>query len=335
MAEALDVWGDIHKYIITQALITACKLRLFDNMKDNKVSSSDLAKQVDGDETALKHVLYALASMGYLSVHRDQDGELFTNTDKANKYLVTSSPSSLLPVALSREKSYVMFGNMMDAVKEGKLLKLSAGDRFREMADDQQKRTGFLQSMDSMVKNFRAPVLMSSFDFSDYVTVCDLGGCTGGLSYSLAAAYPNMKIIVLDLPNVVSGAEQYRPAHGCENVTFQASDMLKDELPKVDMFLLASIIHDWPMDKVHLILNRVFEALNPGGAVVIVETLFDEKREESNSESHLFSLHMSMLGGGKQWSGLELKECLTGHGFTDVKIHKSDLVYGVVMATKK
>ncbi|XP_070552777.1 probable bifunctional dTTP/UTP pyrophosphatase/methyltransferase protein [Ptychodera flava] len=338
MAEALSVWCDINQFIVSQTIITACKLRVFDHLKGEGVSTTDLAEIVDCNAGALRHMMFTLASMGYVAVRRVNGQELFVNTEKANKYVVSSSPTSLLPVALSLEKSYSLFEKMIDAVKEGKLLKEEwkegAGERFRKMADDQEQRTAFLQNMDALVQNMRAPVLMNSFDFSDYKSACDLGGGSGGLAYHLSTAYPDMKITIIDLPKVAEAAEQFRPPGCSHNVSIRGADMLKDELPQVDMFLLAAIIHDWPMDKVNLIFKRVFESLNPGGAVVVVETLFDDHRENSKVEAHLFSLRMSLLGGGKQWSGAELGKLLTEHGFVDIKIHTSEMVYGVVMATK-
>ncbi|XP_006820264.1 putative bifunctional dTTP/UTP pyrophosphatase/methyltransferase protein [Saccoglossus kowalevskii] len=332
MAEAMDVFNDLHMFIISQTLITAAKLNMFDHMSGRTMTSGDLADITGGDAKVTEEMLDALVAMGYVK----KEDQSYTNTVKANKYMVKSSPTSLVTMAHSRDKSYYLFSDMADAVKEGRLLKKDTGDRFKEIAEDHKKRTAFLKSMDSMIQNFRSPVLMNSFDFSSYSSACDLGGGNGGLSYSLSEKYPEMEITILDLPAVVAAAEKLaKPTGGVtSNVAFRAGDMLTDELPKVDMILLASIIHDWSLDKVNLILSRTYAALNPGGAVVIVETLYEDQKERSSITAHLFSLHMSMLGGGKQWSAFELRSLLQEHGFTDVKVKKSDFVYGVVIATK-
>ena len=47
-------------------------------------------------------------------------------------------------------------------------------------------------------------------------------------------------------------------------LTVCAGDFFKDELPKADLYILARILHDWPDEKVHFLLNKIADACTPG-----------------------------------------------------------------------
>ena len=94
-------------------------------------------------------------------------------------------------------------------------------------------------------------------------------GGVGTLAYALCQYNPQMKITVCDLQPVVSLTHHFRPSvEDCPNqvnVSFMIGDFFKPEtLPKADLYLLSRILHDWPEEKVELILDNVFNCLPSG-----------------------------------------------------------------------
>ena len=71
------------------ALLAGTQLDLFSSLKDEPMSAEQIAANLGVASAKLKPLLYALVVAGYLTV----DGEVFGNTDAANRYLVKSSPS--------------------------------------------------------------------------------------------------------------------------------------------------------------------------------------------------------------------------------------------------
>lgn len=47
-------------------------------------------------------------------------------------------------------------------------------------------------------------------------------------------------------------------------LTVWTGDFFKDELPKADLYILARILHDWPDEKVHILLSKIADACTPG-----------------------------------------------------------------------
>ena len=52
---------------------------------------------------------------------------------------------------------------------------------------------------------------------------------------------------------------------------------------------MGMILHDWNLEEKKLLIKRAFDAVNPGGAFIAVETIIDSQRKE-----HLFGLTMSV-----------------------------------------
>ena len=94
-------------------------------------------------------------------------------------------------------------------------------------------------------------------------------GGVGTLAYALCQYNPQMKITVCDLQPVVSLTHHFRPSvKDCPNqanVSFVVGDFFKSEtLPKADLYVLSRILHDWPEEKVEVILDNVFNCLPSG-----------------------------------------------------------------------
>jgi hypothetical protein len=83
---------------------------------------------------------------------------------------------------------------------------------------------------------------------------------------------------------------------------------------------MGMILHDWNMEEKRLLIKRAFDAVNPGGAFIAVETIIDPDRRD-----HLFGLTMSMnmlveTPGGFDFSFKEFEEWTKEAGFTSCKL---------------
>ena len=83
--------------------------------------------------------------------------------------------------------------------------------------------------------------ILSSYDFSTFKTVADIGGGRGHLLQAVLGAAPNATGVLFDQPHVVedmAGAASAR-------FTLQGGDFFKDALPVCDAYLIMQVIHDW------------------------------------------------------------------------------------------
>jgi 2,7-dihydroxy-5-methyl-1-naphthoate 7-O-methyltransferase len=100
-------------------------------------------------------------------------------------------------------------------------------------------------------------------------TVVDVGGGTGALLASLLRRHPAAKGILVDLPGTVARAGEI-VEDVADRVTL-AGQSFFDPLPAgADLYLLKSVVNDWPDEPTVAILRRCAEAAHPGTSIVVL-----------------------------------------------------------------
>ena len=60
---------------------------------------------------------------------------------------------------------------------------------------------------------------------------------------------------------------------------FVSGDFLREDLPRgYDVLSFVRVLHDWPNDVASMLIRKAFEALPPGGRVIVCEELRDSER---------------------------------------------------------
>lgn len=134
--------------------------------------------------------------------------------------------------------------------------------------------------------------LARTFPFERYHTLVDIGGATGLLSILVAQQHPNMECITFDLPAVEGVARRWvERMDAVGRVRIQNGDFFTDPFPRADVITMGNILHDWGFaDKLRL-TQKAYEALPPGGALVVIEAIIDNERRH-NTFGLLMSLNM-------------------------------------------
>ncbi|CAF0869428.1 unnamed protein product [Rotaria sordida] len=116
-------------------------------------------------------------------------------------------------------------------------------------------------------------------------TIVDLGGGIGALLRELSKHCFNQRLICIDRPEVIHLAS-YHP-----QIEFLSADLFSGFLPSADFYFLSRVLHDWPDEKIKIILNRI-----PSKYLCIIE-----REVDLNINQHaLLSLHMFLLHGAKE-----------------------------------
>jgi hypothetical protein len=95
-------------------------------------------------------------------------------------------------------------------------------------------------------------------------TIVDVGGGTGAMLVSLLRRHPQVRGILVDLPGTVARATEFSE----EQISGQS---FFDKLPAgADVYLLKSVLNDWPDEPTVAILRRCAEAVHPEGSIVVI-----------------------------------------------------------------
>lgn len=124
-------------------------------------------------------------------------------------------------------------------------------------------------------------------------TVVDAGGGTGTLPSEILKAQPEVRGTLGDLPRTTARSRNTFEAAGVADRATIACQSFFDPLPAGgDLYVLKSVLSDWPDDQARTILRRCGDAAQPNGIVAVLDVEGD--CDEASPE-----LLMMVLVGGR------------------------------------
>ena len=130
-------------------------------------------------------------------------------------------------------------------------------------------------------------------------------------------------------------AGKYIRAGGvADRVDTCAVDIFRQPWPGgYDALFFSNIWHDWNVRTCQWLAARAFEALPPGGRILVHEMLLDEGGNGPVTAAS-FSMLMLLATQGQQFTFDELKEILEGAGFVRIDVTATHPYYSVVAGQK-
>ncbi|CAF4122713.1 unnamed protein product [Rotaria sp. Silwood2] len=132
-------------------------------------------------------------------------------------------------------------------------------------------------------------------------TIVDLGGGIGALLRELSKHCVNQRLICVDRPEVIRLA-LYHP-----KIEFLNGDLFSGSLPSADFYFLSRVLHDWPDEKIKIILNRI-----PAKYLCIIE-----REVDLNINQHaILSLYMLLMHEAKERTRQEWDDLFSATGWS-------------------
>ncbi len=318
----------------SKAMFAAANLGVFDALRDSPMSPADLAAKLSLNADATERLLAACASLGLLS----QAGGVYANTPTADAYLTRGSPNRMLGYAnYSDTVLWKLWDHLDDAVREGTNRWQQGfgwdGPIFSSFFKTPEAMREFLFGMHGFGL-LSSPVVVNAVDLSGFTTMVDLGGATGHLTIAAVRRWPNLRGVVFDLPQAIPLAQEVIDATEVKSrVSTAAGDFFEGELPRGDLYAVGRILHDWSEAKISRLLTRVFDALPPGGGLLIAEKILHDDKS-GPSDALLQSLNMLLCTEGKERSLSEYATLLEAHGFRDIVGVKTTAPVDAILARK-
>jgi len=256
----------------------------------------------------------ALVSLGMLK----RAGRRYANTPETGLFLDRAKPSYIGGILeMCNTRLYHFWGSLTEALRTGKPQNevKTGGDFFGTLYADPQRLAGFLKAMTGLSVG-SARVIAKKFPWKRYNTFVDVGCAQGGVAVEIALAHKHLTGLGMDLPAVQPVFEAYAQARGvAQRLRFHRGDFFKDSLPKSDVIVMGHILHDWNLDEKMMLLRKAYDALLPGGAVIIHEALIDDARKQ-NAFGLLMSLNMLIeTHGGFDFTGADCRKWMKTVGY--------------------
>ncbi|MEI4231576.1 methyltransferase [Roseovarius sp. D22-M7] len=156
----------------------------------------------------------------------------------------------------------------------------------------------------------------------------DVGGGSGVFAAEVAARYPALQVSVLDLPEVIPGAERRLAGLGLgARITCVPGSFRDEPLPDgADVISLIRVLYDHDDATVADLLAKVLAALPPGGRLIVSEPMSGGVRPDPACDVY-FAFYTMAMGTGRTRSAATIGAMCRAAGFERIRIPRPPRPY--------
>ncbi|MER5256813.1 methyltransferase [Streptomyces sp. NPDC002855] len=342
-----ELLGMAKGFASSQLILTAVRLEVFTELGSGPLSGAELRRRLELHPRGAQAFLDALVSHGLL----ERTGDMYANTPVAARHLDAQHTETYLGGYLGLNGGlYWLWPQLETSLRTGRpCTGFTAGGDGEWGAEEGGSEQGGGQPdaaqqdggadgqegplewsavyVDAMAVFARAaaPVISRSLDWSRYESFVDVGGSNGTLAFELLRLQPHLRGTCVDLPALKEQFDTMAVRAGAgDKVAFQGGDFFEEPLPETDVVIMGRILHNWSEDERLRLLRRAFDALRPGGTLLVFDQLTDESRQHSR-ESSLASLDQLLFSeSGSEYTFGELSGWLGACGFRAPSVQLMD-----------
>jgi hypothetical protein len=291
--------------LTARALGLVADLGVADALAGGPRPVDEVAREVGADTDTLRRLLRALASDG---IFAEEEPGVFRNT----------APSALLAESGWGDFAHLFGGIWHRAVGE---LEATGAPTFPEvfgadfwswLGEHPAERAAFDRAMEQG-KDVRVERLVE-LDWRGDETVVDVGGGNGSLLVQLLQHHPGLRGIVFDLPET----NRDEAALG-DRIEFVAGSFF-ERVPSGDVYVLSTILHDWPDEQATAILRTIHAAAPRDARLLVVDSVIPTGNDPHGGK--WLDLLMLTLFAGRERDEAQWRELLAAGGFEPVRFHE-------------
>jgi hypothetical protein len=315
----------------SQILSALARLGVADAIERGVTSSEALARELDASPDALHRLLRAGASLGLLAETAPRQFALTA----VGQVMRADAPGSLrdLIIAETAPGHWLPWGHLYDAVKSGRsvagdTLGMPVWEYYAKNADEGQCFARAMGNLSAIVGS----EIVQVYDASPFKRIVDVGGSQGALLRGLLGTAPDARGILFDLPEIIEGARSViASTEFADRIELVAGSFL-ESVPEGDLYLLKSIVHDWPDEDCVRILRNVHRAAHEKSRVLVIEMIVPDKPQ--GSPVAFMDLNMLVMLGGRERSAEEFASLLAAGGFRVERVIPTAGLFSVIEAVR-
>ena len=275
----------------SKTLLSAVELGVFSELADaGALDGEALRERLGLHPRSATDFFDALVALGMLEREEDR----YSNTPATELFLDRAKPSYIGGILeMANARLYGFWGSLTEGLRTGAPQNEAKGGEnfFEALYADPARLAQFAQAM-SAISGGAAQAIAAKFPWRDHGSVIDIGCAEGAVPVQIALAHEHITGGGFDLPPIEPIFDAYVAGFGLgERLSFTAGDFFADPLPKADVLVMGHILHDWDLDEKRLLLQKAYDALPDGGALIVYEAIIDDERR-SNAFGLLMSLNM-------------------------------------------
>lgn len=319
-------WG----YAPTLIIQAALQHRIFDLLDESPKTVDDLARATAASKRGLTAILNALVGLQLLA----RSGERYSLTPESATFLVSSKPGY----------HGAFFRHILDQIlpKWQQLPEVVRSGKPVRAANDQRQGAeffaGFVEALFPMGYP-GARALGEHLGISEItrpVKVLDLAAGSGVWGIALAQQSPKVHICAVDWPLVLETTKRVAARHGVlDRLTTIAGDLLEANFGSgYQIAILGHILHSEGEKRSRQLLRKTFDALAPGGTIVIAEFVPNDDRT-GPPNALIFAVNMLInTEEGDTFTLAEMSHWLRETGFVNPRQLEAPSPSPLILATK-
>jgi orsellinic acid C2-O-methyltransferase len=319
---------------VAQACYVTARLGIAELLASGPRTADELAAATGTHAPALRRLLSALGSV---DICRQCENGAFEMT-RLGQLLRADVPCSIRAWALQwGGESWQVWANLLHSIKTGHSARslITGNEGFEHLERDPDAAKTFNQAMVELTR-LAAMDIARAYDFAGR-RVMDVGGGYGELLAHILTVYPTAQGVLFDMPHAISKARDHLAGRGLQGrCEFIAGDFFASVPSGSDIYLMKTVIHDWPDDKARDILRTCRRGMPAGARLLIIERLMPERLEPSLENRALarLDLHMLVALGAQERTLNEMLALLGSAGFEQVRRIGTDSEFQILEAQR-
>ncbi|MEM1316112.1 MAG: methyltransferase [Pseudomonadota bacterium] len=317
LTEAEQISDIAFGFMGSKALFAALHNGLFTHLSKAPLTAEEAASAAGLHPERARTLLTALASLGLVTVEDDR----FANAPAAEAFLVKGARydfGDYLRLQVDRQ----MYG-LMDQI-EGALAGTLGAQHTKSYAEWFSDPAEAKLYSDSQHAGSLGPArgLARLVDLSGGKKLLDVGGGTGAFAITLAKAFPDLSVAIVDFPNVAAVGRGYVEKAGLsDRIVYQEGNALEGEWPAgQDAILMSYLFSGVPGEMHEGLIDRAKAHLNPGGRLMIHDFVVNADRTGPKLAALWQLQHTAFTPKARSLDDDWLAQVLSDAGFAQVSV---------------
>jgi hypothetical protein len=316
-----------------QILSAVAQLGVADAIAAGANDVAAIAAKSGANHVALQRLLNAALTLGVM-------------TESSGKYALTPLGETLRDAVPGSLRDFVIaetgpghwqpWGRLADAVRTGGPMvreTLGVDDAWEYYAQHPDEGRMFARAM-SNLSALAAQEVARVYDPGDVTRVVDVGGSEGMLLRGILQRVPGARGILFDRGDVIDGArESVAASEFADRIDLVGGDFFAEVPAGGDLYLLKSILHDWPDDKCEEIVRTIHRSAPAGSRLLVVEGLLPDTPQPSPVT--FMDLNMLVMLGGRERTAAEYRALLGRCGYEVERVQPTGGMFSVIEARRQ
>jgi hypothetical protein len=318
---------------VAQIVSAFARMGAADTIASGGTSADAIARAAECDADGAYRLLRAAATAGLV---RETSARQFALTP-LGECLRADAPLSVrdFVIAETAPGHWLPWGNLYDAVRSGQpvareTLGMDPWDYYAKNVEEGRSFARGMGNLSALVSRDVARL----YDASRFRRIVDVGGSQGVLLCALLTAATEATGVLFDRADVADeGRRVIASGSFRDRVEVVEGDFFSEVPSGGDLYVLKSILHDWPDDKCAEILRSVHRAAPAGSRLLVVETILPD--EPQPSPVAFMDLNMLVMLGGRERTAGEFASMLRNAGYDVERVIPTGGMFGLIEAVRR